>query len=81
MIDLQGTLFRIHVVSYGDGFLNASETGIVKAHSRDILIHNYDNNPNYWCMCALYELKKENGCGSTLYMDCIIIFAGIRSNF
>ena len=81
MIDWQGTLFRIHAVSYGDEFLSASETDIVKAHSRNILIHNYKNNPNYGCTCAPYELKKENRCGSTIYMDCILNFPGIHSNF
>ena len=44
----QGTSFRIHAVFYGDDFLSASQRGIVKAHSREILIHNCKNNLNYW---------------------------------
>ena len=48
VIDWQDTLLRIHAVFYSDEFLSASETDIVEAHSRDILIHNCKNNRNYW---------------------------------
>ena len=47
----QDTSFRIHAPFYGDKFLNDSERDTTKAHSREILIHNHKNNPNYWCTC------------------------------
>ena len=73
--------FRIHAVFYGDKFLNDSKRDTFKAHSREILIHNRKNNPNYWCTCLPYGLRQEKLCGSSLYMDYVIIFAGIPCDF
>ena len=81
MIVWQDTLLCIQAVFYCDEFLSASSIDVIKAHSRDILINNHQKNPNYWCACVLYELKEEKRCGSTPYMDYIIIFPGIRSDF
>ena len=77
----QDTSFRIHAVFYGDNFFNDFEGDTVKAHSREILFHNPKNNPNYWCTCLPYELKQEKLCGSSLYMDYVIICQGIPSDF
>ena len=77
----QGTSFRIHAVFYGDKFLDDSERDTVKAHSREILIHDRKNSPNYWCKCLPYELRREKRCDSSLYMDYVMIFPGIPSDF
>ena len=61
--------------------LNDSRRDTVKAHSREILIHNRKNNSNYWCTCLLYELRQEKRCSSSLYMDYVINFPGIPSDF
>ena len=62
-------------------FLSASQRDIVQAHSREILIHNRKDNPNYWCSCLPNKLRKEKCCGSTLCIDYVTIFPGIPSNF
>ena len=77
----QYTSFRIHAVFYGDKFLNDSERNFGKAHSGEILIHNRKNNPNYWCTCLPYGLRQEKLCGSSLYMDYVIIFPGNTKRF
>ena len=77
----QDTSFRIHAVFYGDKFLNDSERDTVKAHSREILNHNRKNNPNFWCKSFSYELRQEKRCGSSLYMDYVMIFPGKSSDF
>ena len=51
----QDTSFHIYAVFYGDKFLKDSERDTVKAHSKEILIHNRKNNSNDWCMCLFGE--------------------------
>ena len=60
MIVWQDTLLCIQAVFYCDEFLSASETDVIKAHSRDILIHNHKKNPNYCVRVFCTNLKKKN---------------------
>ena len=60
MIVWQDTLLCIQAVFYCDEFLSASETDVIKAHSRDILIHNHKKNPKYCVRVFCTNLKKKN---------------------
>lgn len=77
----EDTLFRIHVVFYGNEFLNESERDVVIKNAREILIHNRKNNPEYWCTCLPYELRREKHCTSTLYMDYVILLTAKPGDF
>ena len=72
----EDSLFRLHAVFYGNEFLNNSEQEIIKTNTREILIHNRKNKPNYSYTCLPYELRKQVNCayGTNLCMDYVIGF-------
>ena len=77
----EDTSFRVDVVFYGNDFLDESESDVVIKSACKILIHNRKNNPKYWCTCFPYELRRENHCASTLYMDYLILVTAKLGDF
>ena len=57
-------------------YLNNSEQDVIKSNTKELLIHNRKNNPNYTCICLPYEFRKESNYAysTSFYMDYVIAF-------
>ena len=49
----------VHVVFSIKLFLSDDAVSVIKDCIREILFQNKKLNPNYWCTCLPYELRKE----------------------
>ena len=62
----------VHALFNGKSFLSADAFSVIKECIREILFRNKSLNPNYWCMCLPYVLKK-GGYKDSLRLDYIIL--------
>ena len=55
----EDSLFHLHIVFYGDEFLDNSQQETIRIKMREILIEDRKSNPHYTYKCLLYELRNH----------------------